>query len=186
MRGADKLLESVEGRPVLALLAARARATGAVVLVTLPPGATARAAALAGLDVARAEVADAAEGMAASLRAGAAAAAADGHAGLMVLPADMPDIETADIRGMLDAFAAAPAPRPILRATTADGHPGHPVILPARLFPALADVFGDTGGREVLRTHAGDLLLHALPGARAVTDLDTPEAWARWRAARGG
>lgn len=186
MRGADKLLERVEGRPVLALLAARALAAGAPVLVTLAPGQAERAAALAGLAVALAEVPGAAEGMAASLRSGAAAAASGGHAGLMVLPGDMPEIEAGDLRGMLDAFAAAPAPTPILRATAADGRPGHPVILPARLLPALGALSGDTGGRELLRAHAGEVHPHPLPGARAVTDLDTPEAWAAWRAGRSG
>lgn len=185
MRGADKLLQPVEGRPVLAVLAARARAAGAPVLVTLPPGGhgAARRAALEGLDVALAEVAEAAEGMAASLRAGAAVAA-EGHSGLMVLPADMPEITDGDIAGMLAAFAAAPAPAPILRATAADGRPGHPVILPARLYPLLAGLTGDTGARAVLDAKAHDIVAHPLPGTRALVDLDTPEAWADWRAAR--
>ena len=184
MRGTDKLLEHVEGRPVLALLALRALAAGAPVLVTLPPGAADRAAALAGLALTRQEVPDATEGMAASLRAGAAAAQAGGHSALMVLPADMPEIETADIAGMLAAFDAAPLPRPILRATTADGRPGHPVILPARMFDDLGVVAGDSGGRAVLRANAAEIKDHALPGTRAVTDLDTPEAWAAWRAGK--
>jgi CTP:molybdopterin cytidylyltransferase MocA len=184
MRGADKLLEPVEGRPLLALLAARARAAGAPVLVTLAPGQHARAAALAGLDVTLAEVPEAAEGMAASLRAGAAALCAGGHDGLMVLPADMPEIEAEDIGGMIAAFAAQPAPAPILRATAADGRPGHPVILPVRLAAELDRLAGDTGARAVLRAHAAEVMAHPLPQARALTDLDTPEDWAEWRAAR--
>lgn len=183
MRGADKLLEEVEGRPVLALLAARARAAGVPVLVTLPPDRPARAAALVGLGVKMAELPDAAEGMAASLRRGAAAAR--GMAGLMVLPADMPEIETPDIAAMLAAFAAAPEPRPILRATGPGGAPGHPVVLPARLFPALATLRGDAGARAVVQRNAHAVQAHPLPGARALTDLDTPEAWAAWRAQRG-
>jgi CTP:molybdopterin cytidylyltransferase MocA len=42
---------------------------------------------------------------------------------------------------------------------------------------------GDEGARAILRRHPPRLL--ALPGRHAVTDLDTPEDWARWRAARG-
>ncbi len=180
MRGADKLLETVEGRPLLALLACRARAAGCVVLVTLPPGDTARRAALAGCDVCIVEVPKAAEGMAASLRAAAAAAA---HmAGLMVLPGDMPEIEAADITSLRAAYLAAPTPRPILRASTGEGRPGHPVILPPRLFPQVLQLRGDTGARDVLATHRSEVRLHPLPGHRALTDLDTPEAWADWRA----
>jgi len=185
MRGADKLTQPVGGRPVLAVIAARARATGAPVLVTLPPDtaphAAARHAALDGLDVGRRTVPEAAEGMAASLRAAAreAAQAGAGHAGLMVLLPDMPEIETGDIAGMLARFEALPRPRPVLRATAADGTPGHPVILPARLFPALATLHGDSGARDLLR--ATPPLPHPLAGQRAVLDLDTPEAWETWR-----
>ena len=178
MRGDDKLLEKVEGRPLLALLALRARTAGCPVLVTLPPGAQARAAALAGCDVAVAEVRDAAEGMAASLRAGAAAAR--GRAGLMVLPADMPEITARDIATLCAVFVAQ-RPPPILRAAAADGRPGHPVILPARFLDAVAGLSGDAGARSILREHADQVVLHRLAGARALIDLDTPEDWAAWR-----
>ncbi|MGY6411280.1 MAG: nucleotidyltransferase family protein [Alkalilacustris sp.] len=181
MRGADKLLEPVAGRPLLALLSQRARAAGCAVLVTLPPGDRARRAALAGCDVRMAIVPEAAEGMAASLRAGAAAA--EGMAGLLVLPGDMPEIEAADIAALRTAFLATPEPRPILRATSADGRPGHPVILPARLLPALRRLRGDAGARTVLQAHPSQVRAFSLPGSRACTDLDTPEAWAAWRAA---
>ena len=71
--------------------------------------------------------------------------------------------------------------RPV-RATGADGTPGHPVIFPARLFAALARLKGDTGARAVLE---GEAVLHvALPGRAALVDLDTPEDWAGWLAAR--
>lgn len=180
MRGADKLLEPVEGRALLALLAGRAVAAGCRVVVTLAPGMAARRAAVSGPDVTVLEVPDAAEGMAASLRAGAGFAA--GARGLMVLPGDMPEITSGDIAGMVAAYLAAD-PAPILRATTPDGRPGHPVILPARHLPALAGVRGDRGARDLLRAHAAEVQAHPLPGARAVTDLDTPEAWAAWRAA---
>ena len=52
MRGRDKLMEPVGGRPVLRAVAAAARASRAAeVVVVLPPGAAARRAALDGLDV---------------------------------------------------------------------------------------------------------------------------------------
>ena len=72
----------------------------------------------------------------------------------------------------------------ILRATAEDGRPGHPVILPARLYPLLAGLAGDTGARTVLAAHAAEVVAHPLPGTRALVDLDTPEAWADWRAGR--
>ncbi len=184
MRGADKLLEEVAGRPVLATLAARALEAGAPVLVTIAPGQEARAQALAGLPVELREVPEAAEGMAASLRVAAAEVEAEAaaHAGLMVLPADMPEITGDDIARMIAAFRAAAEPRPILRATAEDGRWGHPVILPRRLMSELARLQGDRGGRDILKAHAAAVQPCRLPGARALTDLDTPEDWAAWRA----
>ncbi|WP_442902561.1 nucleotidyltransferase family protein [Frigidibacter sp. MR17.24] len=186
MRGGDKILEPVAGVPLLARLAAAARASGAVVRVTLPPAGALRhdrrAAALAGLGVVTLPVADADEGMAASLRAGARAARAAGEDGLLVVLGDMPEIEAGDIAALLAAAAAAPGR--VIRAATATGRAGHPVLFPARLLPALERLRGDRGAREVLAGEAAELV--ALAGERAVTDLDTPEDWARWRAATGG
>jgi CTP:molybdopterin cytidylyltransferase MocA len=99
----------------------------------------------------------------------------------MILLADLPDLETADLVGMCSA--AARAPDAIWRAQDAAGMPGHPVIFPARLFPALTQVTGDTGERDALRGET--VHRYRLPGTRATTDLDTPAAWAAWRARSG-
>lgn len=176
MGGADKLMLPVGGVPLLARSAQRAAATGAPVIVALPPQAPARRRALEGLGLTLLDVPDAAEGMAASIRAGVAAAGA--AAGLALLPADMPDLTTEDLARLLAAFGRAPDA--VHRATAADGRPGHPVIFPRRLFPALARLAGDTGGRALLRDEA--VRATALPGEHALTDLDTPEDWAAWRA----
>lgn len=179
MRGADKLLELVEGMPLLRRQAARALETGAPVLVTLPPGRPARLAALEGLAVAAAVLPDAAEGMAASIRHGARAA----EGALMVLPADMPEITTADLRALLAGHAADP--HPILRGASGET-PGHPVLFPADLLGELATLTGDTGARSVLTRHRERVRLIPLPARHALTDLDTPEDWAAWRAIQPG
>jgi CTP:molybdopterin cytidylyltransferase MocA len=185
MRGTDKLLTPIDGVPLLARVATRACATGAPVLVGLPvAGAPGRAAALAGTGALAVPVQDAAEGMAASLRAGARAALACGARALMVLPGDMPDLDTPDLVALAQVWRGADDGT-IVQATTPDGRPGHPVILPANLFPAMAELTGDTGARGLLRARPGQLIRHALPGMRALTDLDTPEAWADWHATRG-
>lgn len=187
MRGLDKLTQPVGGQPLLRRQTGAALATGQTVIVTLPPAShphhAGRLAALAGLPVRLVEIADAAEGLSASIRDGAAMVDA-GAAALMILLPDLPDLDQADLSRMIEGFAAAPGR--ILRATAADGTPGHPVILPRRLFPALADLAGDAGARDILRAEAaaGRVGLLALPGTRAITDLDTPEAWAAWRTAQ--
>lgn len=177
MRGGDKLRETVEGAPLIATMARRA-ASVAPTLVTLPARNHPRADALTGLDVTQIPVPDAHEGMAASIRAGTAALP-PGTTAVMILPADMPALTATDLHTMATAWADTPDN--VLRATDADGTPGHPVIFPARLFPALAQLSGDQGARPVLATEHPRLV--ALPGQHATTDLDTPEAWAAWRAA---
>lgn len=177
MRGADKLLEQVEGMPLLRRQTARALETGAPVLVTLPPGRPARAMALEGLAVTAAVLADAAEGMAASIRHGAREAAG----ALMILPADMPEIDTTDMRAVLAAHAADP--QAILRGASGPT-PGHPVLFPADLRSDLAALTGDEGARSVLVRHRDRVRLVPLPARHALTDLDTPEDWAAWRTAQ--
>ena len=182
MRGRDKLLETVDGAPLLARQARMAAATGYDVLVTLPAGSAARRAVLDEIDgVCVEEVQDAAEGLAASLRRGAVWAGSRGADALMVVLADLPELESEDLRSL--ARNAAIHPDRALRATDSSGKPGHPVIFPARLFAALERVTGDDGARDVLRGE--DVIALPLPDRRATTDLDTPEAWAAWRARTG-
>lgn len=180
MRGGDKLLEDVGGEPMLARSARAAADTGLEVIALLRPDRPEREQALAGIPVRRVMVPDAGDGMSASLRAGVAASPPD--APVAVLLADMPEIGAADILRLVAAFEAAGGTR-IVRAATADGRPGQPVIFPARLRDALLDLSGDTGGRDILRQE--DPLLVSLPDNRAVTDLDTPEDFAAWRRSRG-
>lgn len=182
MRGRDKLTEMVEGLPLLRRQAERAIAAGAHVCVTLPDYDHPRAAALAGLPVQLVAVPDSDQGMSASLRRGIGMLP-PGMRAALILPADMPDLETGDISLLINAFRASP--HAILQqATTEDGTPGHPVLFPADCFMALQRLTGDHGAREILRANAHRLRHIALPGMRALTDLDTPEEWEDWQAAR--
>ncbi|MCB6176983.1 nucleotidyltransferase family protein [Rhodobacter sp. Har01] len=182
MRGADKLLEPVAGQPLITHLARQALATGCPVTVALPPGGGAREAALHGLAVTRLRVPRPEEGMAESLKAGLTSLPP--KAPVLLLLGDMPEITAADLSLVLDAHAAAPDR--IHRGAGADGTPGHPVLFPAWARAELADLAGDQGAKAVLARHAAQVMLVPLPGDHATTDLDTPEDWARWRAARGG
>ena len=179
MAGADKLLRQIDGVPLLRRSAEIALASGvARVRVLLPSGATARRAVLDGLDVEIVEVPDCDEGMAASIRAGVRAVEA-GTAAVVVMPADMPDIAP----GHIDRLIAAHDPaedREICRAVAADGTPGHPVLFGQRFFEPLMGLAGDHGARDVIASAPEYLTLVPTPGCGALTDLDTPEAWAEW------
>jgi molybdenum cofactor cytidylyltransferase len=183
MGGRDKLLEDVDGSPLLRRAAAAALDSRAdETLVILPPDARERHAALEGLGVRIAENRSAAEGMAASIRAAAAAVDPKADA-LIVALADMPEIGPAHLDALMAAFDPAEG-RAICRAATADGRPGHPVLFGRRFFEALARLEGDRGARDLLAENADLVELVPTPGAAAAVDLDTPEDWAAWRAAR--
>ncbi|PJE29270.1 Purine catabolism protein PucB [Pseudooceanicola marinus] len=183
MRGRDKLLEDVDGEPLLRRQLRRALEAGiGPVLVTLPGLEHPRASTLDGLHVTPVPVRDADEGMGASIRTGVAALPPD-LGGVMILPADMPDLTAEDLRSVASHLTGDPTP--ILRGASGET-PGHPVLFPADLFPALETLGGDRGAAPVIAANISRLTLVPLPGAHALTDLDAPEAWAEWRRQRGG
>ena len=181
MRGADKLLEPVGEAPLLrrsaeALLASQAEE----VMVVLRPDDGARREALDGLDLRIVENPQAAEGMGASIRAGVAAATPDAG-GVLVALADMPDIAASDINALIAAYDAEEG-REIIRAAGPDGAPGNPVLFGRRFFEPLRGLEGDEGARGILAANADLVRLVRLSSDAARVDLDTPEAWAEWRA----
>ncbi len=180
MRGGDKCLEMVAGQPLLRQVALRCLATGCPVLVALPPDRPLRAAAVADLAVTRVAVPDPAQGMAASLVAGVRAVP-EGASVLLML-ADLPEITADDLAQVL--AMAAVHPGHILRGAAADGTAGHPVLFPPDLRADLLELTGDAGARSVLQRHKDRVRPVPLPDRHAVTDLDTPEDWAAWRAQR--
>lgn len=182
MRGADKLMQDVDGVPLLRLQAMRALATGCHVLVTLPPAPHPRYDALDGLAVTQVAVENAHEGMNASLNSGLNAVPHAAYAAMIVL-ADMPDLTEGDFNTVLQAIDIK-SEILIWRATTQSGAQGHPIVFHADLFPALKALEGDQGGAAVVKAHPDRTKLIPLPADHARTDLDTPEAWATWRGAR--
>jgi len=151
------------------------------VLVTLRADRPLRGSVIAGLGAKTVTIDGPDEGIAASIRAGALWAQMR-DAALMVLLADLPDITASDIITM--AQAARDHDGQIVQATASDGTPGHPVVWPPSVLPQLALVLGDSGGRQIIAQSGLPIHRVALPGRAAVTDLDTPEAWAAWRNAR--
>ena len=188
MRGRDKLLETVGGVPILRRVATEALKAGVgPVIVGIGPDDRERRRALRNLDVEILDVEDAAEGMGATLRAGARAALAamnttwggdSEYLGLLVMLPDMPGIEASDILEMDRVFQARGGP--VVRATTEDGRAGHPVLFPEHAVRDFETLSGDKGAAAMMEGERVEFV--ALPGRRAVQDLDTPEDWDAWRA----
>lgn len=173
--GRDKLAERVGPRPLLRHICEEALSTGLQVYACLPGETHARFALLPEA-VTPVWVPDAKEGMAASIRRGVAALPESVEA-VMLLPADMPELTTAD----LSKVAAQHRANQITRGASDSGIPGHPVVFPRSCFAELQDLRGDQGARQIVQNFTGPITLVALPDQHALTDLDTPEAWEQWR-----
>lgn len=181
MQGRDKLLEPIDGVPMLARQVNAALATGLNVLVMIRPNDAERRAVLPQdpkLEISI--VHDADEGMAATLRT--AATAASGLP-LMILLPDIPGITTADIQSVLSAFKMHHEKK-VVRASDAKDRPGTPICLPAEIAARLLELEGDEGGQRMLRGQQVELV--RFDTDRATHDLDTPEDWVSWRADNAG
>ena len=180
MGGQDKLLEAVDGAPLIRQQARKALSvTAGPVIMALPPAPHPRYDALQGLEVLLCPVAEAAEGMNASLRTAMQHVPRDAGA-VMVLLSDLPELTATDLERIITAWQAHPDHR-IWRGETETGAPGHPIIFHADLFAALTDLKGDDGARSIVARHRDRVFAVPLPGQRARRDLDTPEDWKAWR-----
>ncbi len=173
MRGADKLLRRIEGTTLLRRQATAALATGLPVTVVLGQHHAKRAAEIEDLPLTHLTVSE--TEMSASIKTGVAALP---PGPILIMLADMPEIESEDLMRLVHAAKAHPDQ--ICRAVTEDGTPGQPALFPACLRPRLQTLTGDKGARDLIATEG----YHAveLPDQRAVVDLDTPEDWAAWEA----
>jgi CTP:molybdopterin cytidylyltransferase MocA len=108
------------------------------------------------------------EGLAASVRAATRAAMAAGAAGVFLYHCDQYAITPADLIRLQQAWTSSPSTAHLSR----DGdHLGPPTILPARLFPAMLTLEGDTGPRAIL---CRDPYVREVPMPSASMDIDLP------------
>lgn len=128
--------------------------------------------ALLGIDVDVIDNPDFEEGMASSLRTGVAALK-PGAAGVLILLADMPLIETVHLRKLLEIFAGTGG-KCVVRATSGDVR-GNPVILPYGTFGGIAGLQGDVGARQII-AESGLPVVDVDIGDAALLDVDTREA----------
>lgn len=172
--GHHKLLAEFEGEPLVRRSVRQAieAGVGAVTVITGHRNGEV-ADVLTGLDVEVLENPDFSTGMASSLKVGLAAVEAEGLPGMMVLLADMPNVSSADIAALAQAYRKAGG-KAIVRAVS-DGQRGNPVILPAATFETLKALEGDIGARPVIES-SGLAVIDVEIGAAARLDVDTPEA----------
>lgn len=112
--------------------------------------------------------AEAAEGMASSIRAGIAALPRPAAA-VLLLAIDQPAVDASLLRRLLLLHATQDGAIPV--ACAYGGSLGIPAILPARLFPELLALVGDQGAKPILLREN----TVGLPFPDGTRDLDTPE-----------
>ncbi|GFM27316.1 NTP transferase domain-containing protein [Novosphingobium sp. PY1] len=162
--GSDKLSAPFNGEPLLfhAIRAARAAPVSRVIVVARRGLETGTWEGSPPVEIVRI----ASTSLSQSLQAGIAAAAeADGA---FVFLGDMPRIphEIAErlARAIGDGFAAMPRE---------GGRPGHPVLLSARAYPAIAGLTGDQGAGKLLRQRP-DVVFVDCTDPAIHADVDTP------------
>ena len=111
-----------------------------------------------------------AQGMGASLAAGVAAAHPDAD-GYLVGLGDLPHLQPAVVRALVDAFRHAG--QGVVVPCHA-GRRGHPVILAPRHRQALLALEGDVGGRRLIAGLAQDVLELEVGTDAIFRDVDTP------------
>lgn len=167
--GGAKLLAPLDGRPVAqhVIDAATASSVEPVVLVV---GAGAEEL-LAALQLGRASVvrnAAFATGQASSLQAGLGAVS--GADAVVVLLADMPGVRTALIEALVAKQRSSHA---AAVASVWRGRRTPPTLLHRDLWPALHELRGDVGAREVLAGRADVVGLEVDPALGSLDDIDT-------------
>jgi molybdenum cofactor cytidylyltransferase len=173
MGGPHKLLATINGRPLIRMVAEAALASKAKgVTVVTGHKADGIRQALDGLRVDLVDNPHYAEGLSTSLKAGIGSLP-PGTDGAVVLLADMPLITPAMIDKLIDVFN--PAADGLLVVPTYEGKRGNPVVWSSRFFPDLMAVHGDTGGRHLIGENPAAVAEVEL-GPAVALDIDTPEA----------
>jgi molybdenum cofactor cytidylyltransferase len=122
---------------------------------------------------------DFADGLSTSVRTGIGALGKDIDAAVVQL-GDMPAVNTALLDRLLAAFN--PVEGRSICVPTVRGKRGNPVLWDRRFFAEIGNLSGDTGAKHLIGEHADLVCEVEMAGEAALTDIDTPEALAAFRA----
>lgn len=178
----DPLLALIGGQDLLTRVTRRACDTGIPVFVTIATDAIQRSAAIAREPVTIIPVPNSKTEMSAVIRAGIRSLP-KGLDGVLIMLAQMPQISTEDLGVLLTHFAETGTKRAV-SATDDTGHPGHPLVLPSRMFRLAARLSGDQTARVLLQ-YEDHSLVRLKPG-HAHTEMNKPADWIGWRAQDAG
>jgi molybdenum cofactor cytidylyltransferase len=93
--------------------------------------------------------------------------------GVLMLLADMPDIQSTTINQLIDSFYGTGQSRICVPVYL--GKRGNPVLWPAQLFSDLANIKGDQGGRTLFKQYETSILNYDVSDDSIHRDIDTHE-----------
>ena len=177
--GANKLLEQLNGKPLVRHVAEAALASKAHPIIVVTGHQQERVEAeLEVLNLDFIHNPDFADGLSSSLKAGVAVLPAEVTA-VIVLLGDMPLVTAEAMDAVIMAFEASP--EKIAAVPVHKGEWGNPVLLSRSVFGEVATLQGDAGARKLLQGRARDVLEVPVASDAVLIDLDTPEALAKAR-----
>jgi molybdenum cofactor cytidylyltransferase len=112
------------------------------------------------------------EGLSGSVRAAAEHLMERGAPAAVFCGGDQPFLTAETIRDFYEAWQRSGRG---LASCRAEDQVTNPVIFSAPYFEELTELTGDTGGRAVLRAHAGDCCYYDLPDPFEAVDIDDPQ-----------
>lgn len=179
----NKLLELVEGKPIVARVAEAALGSGARPVIVVNGFEASRvAAALGDLEVTIVHNPAHAEGLSTSLRTGLQALPADSD-GALILLGDMPEIESSDLETLMAAFAADQ--RQAICVPVRHGRRGNPVLWGAAYFAEMMSLSGDMGAKPLMARHQECVTEVPAASDGIFADVDTLSDLARLKARTG-
>ncbi len=174
----NKLLEPVEGKPIIAGVAEVALASGAgPVIVVTGCDAGRIEAALAGLKATIVHNAAFEDGLSSSLRTGLDALPSDSD-GALILLGDMLAVEGADLDALMAAFTGPDA----ICVPVRDGRQGNPILWGSSHFAEMMALTGDIGAKQLIGRHPDCVIEVPAASPGIFADVDTKSDLARLRA----
>jgi molybdenum cofactor cytidylyltransferase len=173
----NKLLELVEGKPIVAHVAAVALASGADPVIVVTGFEASRIEdALRDLNVTIVRNPDFESGLSTSLRTGLGALP-PGSDGALILLGDMPAVDGSVLGDLMAAFTG----RDAICVPIHRGQRGNPVLWGRNYFPEMMELVGDVGAKQLAAKHRERVTEVAVASNGILTDVDTPSELAHLR-----
>jgi molybdenum cofactor cytidylyltransferase len=166
----NKLLEFIEGKPLIAQTVSAALDSGAGLVIVVTGFEAERVEeALRGLKAKVVHNADHAQGLSTSLRTGLGALPRNSDGALIRL-GDMPKIGSEDLDALLAAFKC----RETICVPMRDGRRGNPVLWGAHYFPEIMRLVGDKGAKPLMAKYPEHVIEVHIDSEGIFSDIDTP------------